>query len=261
LRILRPDGSTQWIEATGLAATDPVNGRTGDTILFVREIPQRCGVKLRLASLPCDGDPPSDPAFRRVLDDALLALTDSVTSLANRSAFGDALDLEWSRAQRSSTQMSLLLVGLDGFKTGGEALGRRVEDASLRAVAATVCAAGRRVDDFAARYDGDDLALLLPNTPASGAAKVAHRLQANIAALDLPHPGTAIGSGRITASLGAVTGASRNGDANMTPTVLMTAARSALDHARRSGCSGLVAAELVPPDDMGVAGRGTAERP
>jgi diguanylate cyclase (GGDEF)-like protein/PAS domain S-box-containing protein len=241
-RIRRPDGGTQWVEVTRLCPRQPATGRPDDTILLLRDIPERSGLQRRLAGLAVTDGP---------LGEAFSALTDAVTCLANRRAFDDALDLEWCRARRAGTEVSLLLLGLDGFKA--------VDDASLRAVAAAMGRAGRRIDDFAARYRGDDLALLLPNTPASGAAKVAHRIQTDVAALELRHGGSALAGGRITASLGAVTGAARPGaGTTITPSVMLAAVSAALDQARRGGCGGLVAAQLRAPDAIsGLPGGAT----
>jgi diguanylate cyclase (GGDEF)-like protein len=210
-------------------------------VLVLRDVAERRGLECRLSALAVTGD----AAGRRSFEEAFLALTDGVTGLANRRAFDEALELEWLRAQRDRSHLSLLLLSLDGYRRLDDPSGRRVDDATLRVVATTVDAARRRAGDLAARFHGEDLALLLPNTPASGAARVADTLRANVAALGLPYTGSTLGGGRITASLGAVTVGSRRCDGMIGPAALAAAVGAALDQARSRGCSRLVAAQLV----------------
>ena len=69
---------------------------------------------------------------------AVLAMTDGLTSLANRRAFDEALQREWKSTQRTGNPTSLLLLDVDHFKFFNDQYGHQVGDDCLRAVAAAV---------------------------------------------------------------------------------------------------------------------------
>jgi diguanylate cyclase (GGDEF)-like protein/PAS domain S-box-containing protein len=244
LRVHHPDGSTKWIEVVRRLLLDPTTGEAGDTILVMSDITERRGLEQRLANLPLAGG----PADRHAFDDALLALTDGPSGLANRRAFDDALELEWWRAEQEGTPISVLLLALDGVEAYHDDLGQRTDSDSLRAAAGAVRAAGRRPSDVAGRYRADQLALILPNTHASGAATVAEHIRAAVSALRLPHTGNAAGRSHVTASLGAATAIpGLTGTIGVLSTLLM-AAGAALDKAKSSGPNRVAAAVLLTLD-------------
>lgn len=130
-----------------------------------------------------------------------LAAEDGLTGLANRRAFDERLAAELSRTRREHVALSLLLIDVDHFKPYNDLYGHLAGDDSLRAVSAvTRRIATHRGGDFAARYGGEEFAVLLPNTPAAGAAQVAERLREAIGELQLPH--AASPDGRVTVSIG-----------------------------------------------------------
>jgi diguanylate cyclase (GGDEF)-like protein len=87
--------------------------------------------------------------------------------LPNRRAFDEALDREWKRTLREGSQISLLLLDLDHFKELNDRYGHQVGDDCLRAVAAAVLGAVRSTD-AAARYGGEEIAVILPSTDTAG---------------------------------------------------------------------------------------------
>jgi len=226
-RIRRPDGSVRWIEATGHLLRHPTTGLPADTILVLRDITERKDLEQRLAAL---------------------ALTDGLTGLANRRAFDDGLELEWQRTQRAGMPMSLLLLDLDNFKAFNDNFGHQAGDDCLRAVAAAVKATARRPTDIAARYGGEELAVILPNTDLAGATAMAEKIRAAIADLALPHPGNPEGGGYMTASLGAATALSCAGGTLTMPSALLMAADTALYKAKNSGRNRVASALLLRPD-------------
>jgi PleD family two-component response regulator len=82
-----------------------------------------------------------------------LASSDGLTGLANRRSFDQALALEWTRAQRTKTPLSLLLVDVDYFKLYNDLHGHQKGDDCLRALAAAMGANMRPADVACETYD------------------------------------------------------------------------------------------------------------
>jgi diguanylate cyclase (GGDEF)-like protein len=103
------------------------------------------------------------------------AQTDSMTNLLNHRAFYDSLDKEVSRTRRYNTILSLIMMDLDCLKEVNDNYGHRAGDAVLIHVAQSICQCVRETD-VAARYGGDEFAIILPNTSLADAMNVAERL-------------------------------------------------------------------------------------
>ena len=88
---------------------------------------------------------------------------DSLTGLLNRNAFDDALQREISRAKRYDSNLSLLFLDLDDFKQVNDSYGHMAGDEVLKSVAQTILTE-KRSEDVAARYGGEEMAILLPET-------------------------------------------------------------------------------------------------
>jgi diguanylate cyclase (GGDEF)-like protein len=116
-----------------------------------------------------------------------LALTDTLTGVANRLRFDDLLQREWRRSRRGGDPLSLLLVDVDHFKLYNQVHGRAAGDACLQRVADALARVCRRPADFVARSGGDELTVLLPQTDRNGAGFVAHAILDAVAALAMPH--------------------------------------------------------------------------
>lgn len=143
----------------------------------------------------------SEAALRQAHDELqLLTLKDSLTGLGNRRQFDTLLPLELARAQRSGQPLSLLMIDVDHFKAYNDHYGHPAGDRCLQAVAGVVASAARRPGDLAARYGGEEMALLLPNCDEVGAYRVACALQERLEILDVTHATSPFG--RITVSLG-----------------------------------------------------------
>jgi diguanylate cyclase (GGDEF)-like protein len=110
---------------------------------------------------------------------AALSETDSLTGLPNRRALRRHLDDEYHRSLRYGTPVSMLLIDVDGLKQVNDAGGHAAGDRLLRDIAATIVAALRH-SDFAARWGGDEFAVLALNTPADAALRSAERLVARV---------------------------------------------------------------------------------
>ncbi|MCI0584225.1 MAG: sensor domain-containing diguanylate cyclase [Chloroflexi bacterium] len=112
-----------------------------------------------------------------------LAATDSLTGLANHRAFRDALDARLSEARRHGSTFSILFCDLDRFKSVNDRHGHAVGDLLLHRVATAIRAAARQ-EDLVARYGGDEIALLLPETGRFGALDLARRLREAVLVAD-----------------------------------------------------------------------------
>ncbi len=110
------------------------------------------------------------------------AFTDGLTGIANRRAFDEALAREWSRAQRTGASIAVAMFDIDHFKAYNDRFGHPAGDERLITVAHLIAAAARRHGDLAARFGGEEFALLLPNTTLEAAYAVADAVRERVAA-------------------------------------------------------------------------------
>jgi len=143
--------------------------------------------------------------LRRHRDElAQLSTTDALTHLTNRRGFDDFLDIEWARAMRSGTSISLVLIDIDHFKNYNDAYGHAAGDTCLAEVAGVMAGVIVRVTDLLARYGGEEFACILPETEAGPALKIAEKLRAQVAAMEIEHEHSTAAS-HVTISIGVVT--------------------------------------------------------
>lgn len=109
-----------------------------------------------------------------------LATTDALTRLMNRRALLDRLGVEVDRARRFKSQVSLLMLDLDNFKSVNDQHGHLGGDSMLRQMGAVLSGAVRTID-VVARYGGEEFVLILPETANDGAAVFAERLRERVA--------------------------------------------------------------------------------
>jgi diguanylate cyclase (GGDEF)-like protein len=127
--------------------------------------------------------------------------------------------------------MSLVLIDLDHFKGLNDTLGHGAADNALVAVAGELARVAHRTADLAARYGGDELAVVLPGTSADGAQRVARQIQTAVRSLNIANPGSKV-SAILTVSQGVATAApSKKGSCSS----LMLAADRALLNAKQAG--------------------------
>jgi diguanylate cyclase (GGDEF)-like protein len=108
------------------------------------------------------------------------ARTDFLTGLANRHEFDSFLRRELARADRFGDALSLAMIDLDDLKVLNDEHGHQAGDEALRLVGATLKATVRSLD-LAARIGGDEFALVMPQTDATGATDVLARFQHHLA--------------------------------------------------------------------------------
>ncbi len=156
---------------------------------------------------------------------ARLAHLDGLTNLPNRRAADARIDSELARQRRHGGCVALLLADVDHFKRINDGHGHAVGDEVLRLVARCLRETLRE-SDFCARFGGEEFVVLLPETDAAGAAAVAEKLRAAVAALR-PAP-----VGRVTASFGAVASCGTEGEP---AALLLERADAALYRAKSRG--------------------------
>ncbi|MDQ2646103.1 MAG: diguanylate cyclase [Myxococcota bacterium] len=120
-----------------------------------------------------------------------LAVTDGLTGLFNRRHFDSLLVGELQRSLRYKVPVSVVLVDIDHFKQVNDTYGHSTGDQVLRNLSRVV-AGGVRTTDFVARFGGEELAVILTQTPLQGAFEVAERLRATVAAAPHDYQGKAI---------------------------------------------------------------------
>ena len=113
-----------------------------------------------------------ESAFEKL---AHMSKTDQLTGLANRRRFEEVLKMFYHQSRRYNRPMSVMAMDVDFFKAVNDAVGHQAGDELLKVVAAAVEEACRRAD-LPARLGGDEFAVLLPETLAADARKVADRI-------------------------------------------------------------------------------------
>jgi diguanylate cyclase (GGDEF)-like protein len=169
----------------------------------------------------------------RVLEEQ--ALADSLTGLANRRSFDDALSRAGSWARRNDGRLALITVDVDHFKSINDTWGHAVGDQALQAVATAMKSVAGADDDVVARLGGDEFVILL-RRDRPGALRAAEDLRQAVAEIDvLPGgpPGVSIGVAVLPDDAPSVEG-------------LLTASDAALYDAKTSGRGRVATAGSAP---------------
>jgi diguanylate cyclase len=129
------------------------------------------------------------------------ALTDGLTNLSNRKAFDAEIRRVAREAQKEGATFSLLMMDIDHFKSFNDNYGHQVGDQVLRLVARTLTD-GVKGRDMAARFGGEEFAIILPETNLQAAIKVAESLRKAVAGKEVINRNSGEKLGRITLSGG-----------------------------------------------------------
>jgi len=157
-----------------------------------------------------------------------LSHTDPLTGLNNRRSMMEALDKEFERSTRKHSPLSLLMLDIDHFKKVNDTFGHQQGDAVLQALAILLKEHLRQYD-LAARFGGEEFALILPETDEIDAGMVAERIRQSIEKMRL---GDFPAEFCLTASIGVATSPN---EALAYPDDLIREADNALYQAKRSG--------------------------
>ena len=180
-------------------------------------------------------------ALRKQVEDASReALTDALTGVGNRKSFDLQLKRCMQEAMEQGSELSLLLIDIDHFKSFNDAYGHQFGDLVLKLVS-RIMVEGIKGRDQASRYGGEEFAILLPDTSLGDAAIVAEHLRETIGNRKIVNRETKQNFGVVTISVGI--SAYRLGEP---PYVLIERADAALYQAKQSGRNRVVTeAELA----------------
>ena len=132
-----------------------------------------------------------------------LSVMDQLTTIPNRRGFDKRINMEWARAIRDKTSLSVLIIDIDMFKVYNDTYGHQQGDIALCKVAAMLTQSINRSTDFTARWGGEEFIVLLPNTDMNGAINIAEIIRLNVSNMMIPFAnGTET---RVTISVGVKT--------------------------------------------------------
>jgi two-component system chemotaxis family response regulator WspR len=156
---------------------------------------------------------------------------DGLTGVSNRKHFNDYIEVEWKRAVRERSSLSVLMVDVDDFKRYNDTYGHLAGDEVLRKVAEAIRKSAVRPADLAARFGGEEFSVVLPATPVAGAHTVGEKLRRNVENLRVPHSASSVGE-FLTVSIGGASTIPRREDSFL---VVIETADVALYQAKQSG--------------------------
>jgi len=133
-----------------------------------------------------------------------LVFLDGLTGVYNRRYFDQQLGVEWARAARTNTPLSVIMVDVDHFKLFNDRYGHQAGDDCLRKIAQILKTGLRRPADLVARYGGEEFACILPETGFDDAMAIAQDMEHMVRAHKIPHEFSQF-DGVVTASLGLAT--------------------------------------------------------
>jgi diguanylate cyclase (GGDEF)-like protein/PAS domain S-box-containing protein len=188
-RMAKRSGGYFWVEGSFRAIRDPGTGVRIGVLLIVRDISERKETEKLLQD-----------AYSAV---EALAITDSLTGLANRRQFDQALAREWRRGMRDGNPLSLLMIDADFFKSYNDAYGHLRGDNCLIQIAEAAHASVTRPEDLVARIGGEEFAIILPNTSNEGARHVANEICEALRGRGIHHEGNP--AGIMSVSIGCAT--------------------------------------------------------
>ena len=178
-----------------------------------------------------------------------LANADALTGLANRRAFDERLEGAWHRAILSEQSLALLLIDVDLFKAYNDLYGHVGGDECLRCIAHVIASALQSKAEIAARFGGEEFAVILPNSTIEAAVQVAEDVREAVAAMKVPHAGNQLGIQTISIGVAA-------GVPNRASTVisLLTASDHALYRAKYLGRNRVEStAAIMPHTELSTA--------
>lgn len=173
------------------------NGQPTKMVFIVRDITERKLAEQKIQELVQQLEIKKNIA-------QLNSITDSLTGLANRRYFDEALRTEFFRLKRSGSTLSLIMLDVDYFKKFNDSYGHLAGDDCLRQIGTTLKTIVGRAPDIVARYGGEEFVVILPETEDNGAVALAERIRKAVEALAIPNSASDTAE-YVTVSLGVVT--------------------------------------------------------
>jgi diguanylate cyclase (GGDEF)-like protein len=121
----------------------------------------------------------------RMLND--LAERDGLTGLYNRRRYDKDVERLWRQSRRDQSQLTLLLVDIDHFKAFNDLYGHQAGDDALKRVADVIAGCAQRPLDFAARFGGEEFAVVLYGPAQDFGREIPETLRRNVENLNIPH--------------------------------------------------------------------------
>jgi diguanylate cyclase (GGDEF)-like protein len=160
-----------------------------------------------------------------------MAILDGLTQLANRRYFDEYLESQWKLMKEKHLSLALILCDIDFFKLYNDTYGHQEGDTCLKEIAHALTDEVKRVSDLVARYGGEEMAIILPDTNGEGAFFVAQKIRARVKNAQIQHSASPINQ-YVTLSLGV---ASVIPTAEDSPQHLIKSADTALYLAKENG--------------------------
>ena len=133
-----------------------------------------------------------------------LSQLDSLTQIYNRRTFNELAQQQWAQAKRHQQPISALMIDVDHFKLFNDHYGHPAGDACLKKVSQAIRSCLHRSSDILGRYGGEEFIVLLPETDAKGAMRVAQAIGEALEQLQHRHDVSPT-SNYVTASIGGAT--------------------------------------------------------
>jgi len=175
VRIYLLDGSLRHCQIIGEPVVDD-NGKVVRIIGTAMDITER-----KIAEQIAKESTNALEYQKRALEEAnlrleALASSDGLTGLRNRRSLDLQLEYEFARSARYNISLSVILLDIDHFKTFNDSFGHQAGDEVLRTVA-DILKQGTRESDIVARYGGEEMCIVLPETSFADAGVMANRLR------------------------------------------------------------------------------------
>ena len=183
---------------------------------------------------------------------------DTKTGLLNAGTWEREAATEVARAVRTHTSLAVALIDIDHFKAVNDSFGHLAGDRALRTVARAL-AIPLREYDLVGRFGGEEFALLLPQTKALDAYRIAERIRTHIGSMPITVSDDADAEPvRLSISIGvAALGARWDSTSGAQLTELLAAADGALYQAKRNGRNQVCV--VTENATLGASGREAAE--
>ena len=185
-RALTKDGTYVWIRDVVHVVRNE-QGEVDSLIGFMFDISERKTTEEKLIVL------------QKELEE--LSFKDGLTGIPNRRMFDSIMEAEWANALRNHQPLSLIMLDIDYFKQYNDHYGHIQGDDCLKLVGQALSSAATRSRDFLARFGGEEFVLVLPETDAEAAKKVAERCRSLIFKEQILHEQSQV-SQLLTISLG-----------------------------------------------------------
>ncbi|MHB1216434.1 MAG: sensor domain-containing diguanylate cyclase [Thiobacillus sp.] len=185
-RALTKDGDYVWIrDVVHVVRND--DGEVDSLVGFMFDITERKETEQKLMAL------------QKELEE--FSFRDGLTGIANRRMFDSIMEVEWTNARRNNQPLSLIMIDIDYFKPYNDHYGHIQGDDCLKHVGQILSSAATRPRDLFARFGGEEFVLVLPETDAASAKKVADRCRNLLFKEQIPHEKSPV-SPILTVSLG-----------------------------------------------------------